>query len=157
MNDVHFMPLMAMALVQMPLIILTPVCCWWIKTYNFNMQHRDKVKAHDKGRTKQCHSMRCVQVVLEAVWTYDGHVMIENPVTSAFWKQDFCDMIANNTPSDCTWRNMIGDLCKVGSNHLKAMKFWTAMPPDATSHMKVQCDHSHKHPPCKGHSNDGEL
>ena len=31
------------------------------------------------------------------------------------------------------------------------------MPPEATAHMEAHCDHSHKHPPCKGHSDDGEL
>ena len=48
------------------------------------MQRGDLVKAHEKGRTEQHRIMRRVQAVLEAVWTYGAHVMIENPVTSAF-------------------------------------------------------------------------
>jgi hypothetical protein len=81
--------------------------------------------------------------------------MIGNPTKSRFWDQDFCGKIQEETPDNETWRDVILDLCRVGGAHFKAMRFRTTAPPKATKHMKLRCDHTHKHSPCRGRDADG--
>ena len=99
--------------------------------------------------------MERVGAMIRAVFSYGGHVMVENPLSSAFWKQDFIGSIRSKTPSTRIWRDVVVNLCRVGGKHLKAMKFWTTAPAEATDHMALRCDHAHKHPPCTGRDEDG--
>ena len=156
LNDVHFAAMMVAILIRMPLMVLfAPVCKWYSRAFDFNSGKPHAERARNEGRAEQEKIMERVGAMIRAVFSYGGHVMVENPLSSAFWKQDFIGSIRSKTPSTRIWRDVVVNLCRVGGKHLKAMKFWTTAPAEATDHMALRCDHAHKHPPCTGRDEDG--
>jgi hypothetical protein len=45
--------------------------------------------------------------------------------------------------------------CRVEGTHFKQFKFYTSLPPHATKHMELKCDHHFKHPLCLGRDANG--
>ena len=139
------------------LVIIAPCCTYWSKANDFNNKRPEARKRIEKGKQEQRKVMQRVRAIIRATWSYNGHVMIENPQRSKFWQEDFCKQIEKESPPTRKWRGVILNLCRVGGDHFKAMKFWTTAPAVATNHMELPCDHAHKHPSCTGRNSDGTF
>ena len=61
----------------------------------------------------------------------------------------------NELSPDKQWRDFKMNMCRAGSMHLKALRFRTTLPPEATQHMELICDHDEPHVPCAGRDNNG--
>ena len=156
MDDVVFASIMVAILLHMPMLLLfAPCCTYWSKANDFNKKRPEARERIEKGQQEQRKVMQRVQAAIRAAWSYNGHVMIENPLHSQFWREDFCEDIEKETPSKRKWRDVVLNMCRVGGDHFKAMRFRTTAPAVATNHMELPCDHEHKHPKCTGRNEDG--
>ena len=108
-----------------------------------------------KERAIQTKLMMKLNNIVRIIMSYGGHVLIENPTHSKFWKQSFMKRIEQTIAETRTARSFLLNRCKVGGIHFKQYKFYTSLPPIATAHMELTCDHSFKHPPCLGRDANG--
>ena len=89
-SDVHFASAMVGVLKCKPrLVVIAPECTAYSMAQNFNAKLMTVQKVIAARRAEQEKIMRRIRKILTAVWSYGGHVIIENPWTSAFWKQNF--------------------------------------------------------------------
>ena len=86
-------------------------------------------------RVVQRRLMKRMNLLIEANFAYSGHVIIENPLHSKFWRQDFFTDILDKLPPGRRWRKFTVNYCRVGGRHFKAIQFYTTLPPAATAHM----------------------
>ena len=108
-----------------------------------------------KGRTVQHLLMTKLNDIIRIVMSYGGHILLENPTHSKFWKQTFFKRIERTVAEAHVARSFLLNRCRVGGKHFKQFKFFTSLPPANTSHMQLLCDHTFKHPPCLGRDANG--
>ena len=155
-NDVMFSHLMVGLLQCRPaLTIIEPCCTSWSKAMDLNMKNLIAVAQRDRDRDEQRRLMLRVVQICRAVATWHGHVMIENPDHSAFWRESFVDDIKKTAPPGHEWRDVRLNMCMAGGPHFKMLRFMTTVPASATSHMERTCDHGFKHPLCHGRDETG--
>ena len=95
-----------------------------------------------KARAAQTGLMIKLNDIIRIITSYGGHVMLENPTHSKFWKQTFMKRIETTVDDHHVSRSFLLNRCRVGGEHLKQYKFFTSLPPSATKHMGKVCDHS---------------
>ena len=108
-----------------------------------------------KARATQTGLMMKLNDIIRIITSYGGHVMLENPTHSKFWKQTFMKRIETSVDNHHVSRSFLLNRCRVGGKHFKQYKFFTSLPPSATKHMGKVCDHAFKHPPCLGRDANG--
>ena len=86
---------------------------------------------------------------------YGGHILLENPTHSKFWKQPFMTKAEAIISKRHSPRYFLLNRCRTGGKHFKQYKFLTTLPRHATSHMELTCDHKYRHPPCLGRDVNG--
>ena len=84
--------------------------------------------------------------LIRIVIAYGGHILMENPTHSKFWSQPFMSEIEAAVKTKFNGRSFLLNRCRVGGRHFKQFKFYTSLPPHATKHMELKCDHHFKHP-----------
>ena len=84
--------------------------------------------------------------LIQIVIAYGGHILMENPTHSKFWSQPFMSEIEAAVKTKFNGRSFLLNRCRVGGTHFKQFKFYTSLPPHATKHMELKCDHHFKHP-----------
>ena len=121
-HDITFASIMVAILLHLPLLgLFAPECTAWSKANDFNSNKPEVIARTEGKRGEQTRVMSRVRAMIRAIWSYGGHAMIENPASSQFWNQPFCEAIEEETPPTRTWREVIVNLCRVGGNHYKAM------------------------------------
>ena len=106
-------------------------------------------------RAAQTKLMVGVTDLIRVVIAYGGHILMENPTHSKFWSQPFMSEIEAAVKTKLYGRSFLLNRCRVGGTHFKQFKFYTSLPPHATKHMELKCDHHFKHPPCLGRDANG--
>jgi hypothetical protein len=153
---VHFACVLSkVALYQPTLVTLAPVCSVWSKVTDFASKSPSQMNALTKARSAQTKLMNDIGLLIRVVMSYGGHVLIENPTHSKLWNQPFMKSIIASTSTVHTGRTFLLNRCRVGGIHFKQYKFFTTLPPFATKHMELMCDHHFKHPPCLGRDVNG--
>ena len=80
---------------------------------------------------------------------------MENPTHSKFWSQPFMSEIEAAVNTKFNGRSFLLNRCRVGGTHFKQFELYTSLPPHATKHMELTCNHHFKHPPCLGRDANG--
>jgi len=75
------------------LLIMSPVCKSWCKATDFAAKSPSQMIKLTAARAVQTVLMNKIADLVGLVMSYDGHVLIENPTHSKFWKQDFMENI----------------------------------------------------------------
>ena len=99
--------------------------------------------------------MAKMAVLLRAIHSYSGNIMIENPTASSYWNQPFIRQFESDTPNGRSWRSFEMDFCRVGCEYKKRVRIMTTMSAEATGHMHLRCNHPHLHTPLVGRGPDG--
>jgi len=137
------------------LVLFAPVCRCWCKVTDFASKSPAQMIKLVKERARQTALMSKVTVLCALVMSYGGHIMIENPTHSKFWRQDFMREITSIAQLKHPTRTFLLNRCRVGGIHFKQYKFFTTLPPATTDHMELECDHTFRHPPCLGRDSNG--
>jgi len=132
------------------LVIMSPVCRAWCKATDFASKNQAQMIKLTQARATQTKLMTKMDDILRIITSYGGHVLIENPTHSKFWKQTFFKRLERTVAKAHVARSFLLNRCRVGGIHFKQYKFFTSLPPSATKHMERLCDHDFKHPPCLG-------
>ena len=106
-------------------------------------------------RAAQTLLMSNINILISLITRYNGHILLENPTHSKFWKQPFMRTAEAIVSKNHILRYFLLNRCRVGGKHFKQYKFFTSLPRHATSHMELTCDHSYRHPPCLGKDANG--
>jgi hypothetical protein len=88
--------------------------------------------------------------LVAVVIKYGGHILMENPVHSKFWKQDFVKQMPCVVDTKYASRTFLLNCCRTAGIHFKQYKFLTSLLCAFTEHMELECDHHFKHPLCLG-------
>ena len=137
------------------LLIMSPVCKSWCKATDFAAKSPSQMIKLTAARAVQTVLMNKIADLVGLVMSYDGHVLIENPTHSKFWKQEFMENIRAYVSEIHTPREFLLNRCRVDGIHFKQYKFFTSLPNEYTDHMEMTCDHHFKHPPCLGRDANG--
>ena len=137
------------------LLIMSPVCKSWCKATDFAAKSPSQMIKLTAARAVQTVLMNKIADLVGLVMSYDGHVLIENPTHSKFWKQEFMENIRAYVSKVHTPREFLLNRCRVDGIHFKQYKFFTSLPNEYTDHMEMTCDHHFKHPPCLGRDANG--
>lgn len=143
LNDYQFaMLVQAILRLRVGLVIAAPDCGAWCAASHFNNRHATARATVEARRVEQRKVMQRMNAFFAAVHSYGGHIMVEDPAASLFWKQDFVKKLESEASDDRTWRDIVINYCGVGGRYLKPICFRTTAPPTATAHMEgLLCDH----------------
>jgi hypothetical protein len=132
LNDVHFSTLVVAVLDCCPgLVMFAPDCSAWCMAAMFNNRNERAMEKIKRRRAEQTNVMQCVNVIIRAVWSYGGHVIIENPRHSLFWKQEFCDDMQKGMPPTHTLRDFTVNFLPRG---------WDILQGHAVPHFRATLD-----------------
>ena len=106
-------------------------------------------------RAVQTKLMSNVVKLIHIIVAYGGHILIENPTHSKFWKQTFMKRIGCIVGETHAPRSFLLNRCRVGGKHFKQFKFFTSLPAEHTKHMELTSDHHFRYPPCLGRDANG--
>lgn len=101
LRDVHFVSATVDVLKCKPrLVVVASECTAYPTAQYFNAKNMSAKSALESKKVEQEKIMRRIRKVLNAVWAYGGHAIVENPQASAFWKQKFCTDLETDIPND---------------------------------------------------------
>ena len=132
------------------LVIISPVCRAWCKAPDFTSKSQAQMIKLTEDRAIQSKLMTKMNDIMCIIILYGGHVLIENPTHSNFWKRTFFKRLELTVAEAHCARLFLLNRCRVGGIHFKQYKFFTFLPPSITKHMERLCDHDFQHPPCLG-------
>ena len=119
--------LMTGILAERPAVtIYAPPCRAWCRARNFASGNPKMMAKLEDERVVQRRLMKRMNLLIEANFAYSAHVIIENPLHSKFWRQDFFTDILDKLPSGRRWRKFTVNYCRVGGRHFKG---WFHMKP----------------------------
>ena len=72
---------------------MSPPCQSWCKTTDFARKNQAHMSNLTKDRAIQTKLMMKLNDIVHIIMSYGGHVLIENPTHSKFWKQVFMKRI----------------------------------------------------------------
>ena len=134
---------------------LAPVCRYWSQAQRFNKHNPGASKIREEAQEQQRELMDRVALILKAVHSYGGEIMIENPLHSTYWQQQFIQTFKDDLPHGRSWRFFTIDLCRTGCKFKKSTKMMTTLAPEHTEHMELKCNHADGHKMCAGRRSDG--
>ena len=103
------------------LVFLAPVCKPWCKTTDFAAKSPSQMIRLTAERAVQTALMDRVADIVSLVTSYGGHVLIENPTHSKFWKQQFITRIRDDIDSVHKSRAFLLNRCRVDGIHFKSI------------------------------------
>ena len=69
--------------------MISPPCQFWCKTTDFARKNQAQMSNLTKNRAIQTQLMTKLNDIIRIIMDYGGHVLIENPTHSKYWKQTF--------------------------------------------------------------------
>ena len=137
------------------LVIIFPVCRAWCKATDLASKNQAQIIKLTEDRAIQSKLITKMNDILRIIMSYGGHVLIENPTYSKFWKQMFFKRLELTVAETHCARSFLLNRCRVRGIHFKQYTFFTSLPPCVTKHMERLCNHDFKHPPSLGRDANG--
>ena len=138
-----------------------PPCRFWSHTTNFARGNKQAETRIDEGRKKQRQLMKRFKTLIRAGFAVGCHIMIENPLQSRWWREDFSLAIQamqdepEANPHKMVWRSFTADQCRFGRKFKKPTRFMTTAPGQWTKQMELRCDHAKTHSRLLGRDHNG--
>ena len=79
-------------------------------------------------RAAQTLLMSNINILISLITRYGGHILLENPTHSKFWKQPFMRTAEAIVSKNHILRYFLLNRCRVGGKHFKQYKFFTSLP-----------------------------
>ena len=99
-NDIVFATLMVTTPDRRPRVVhFAPSCKPWSQAQRFNAHNATASSKTIKAQELQRQAMAKMAVLLKAIHSYSGEIMIENPSHSTYWNQQFVREFENDIPS----------------------------------------------------------
>ena len=103
------------------LLIMSPVRKFWCKATDFAAQSPSQMIKLTAAGAVQTVLMNKIADLVGLVMSYGGHVLIENPTHSKFWKQDFMENIRSYVSNVHTPREFLLNCCRVDGIHFSSI------------------------------------